>query len=69
MLSEEAVNINFIVCGLIRAGFEPMIYQTQGEHANPLAADVVILFYYRYSREHVKYISTKQKQIEICFKQ
>jgi hypothetical protein len=43
VLGEEAANINFIVCGLIRAGFGPMIYQIRGEHANHYTADVVIL--------------------------
>jgi hypothetical protein len=34
VLSGEAANTNFIVLGLSRTGFEPMIYHIQGEHAN-----------------------------------
>jgi len=34
MLSREAANTNIIVFGLILAGLDPMIYRTQGEHAN-----------------------------------
>jgi hypothetical protein len=33
VLSKEATNTNFIVLGLTRPGFEPMIYRTRGEHA------------------------------------
>jgi hypothetical protein len=34
VLSGEAASTNFIVLGLSRTGFEPMIYHIQGEHAN-----------------------------------
>jgi hypothetical protein len=34
MLSGEATNINIIVFGLTQQGIEPMIYHTQGKHAN-----------------------------------
>jgi hypothetical protein len=34
MLSGEATNINIIVFGLTQQGREPMIYHTQGKHAN-----------------------------------
>ena len=42
MLTGEGTNINFIVFGWIRPGFEPTIYPTQGEHANHYATDAVI---------------------------
>jgi hypothetical protein len=41
MLSGQAVNDNFIVFGLTRAGLKPTIYHTQGEHANHYATDAV----------------------------
>jgi hypothetical protein len=41
MLSGEATNTNFIVFGLTRPGLEPMIYRTQGEHANYYTTDEV----------------------------
>ena len=34
MLSGEAINKIFIVCGLTQPGLEPTIYGTWGEHAN-----------------------------------
>jgi hypothetical protein len=34
VLSGEAAYTSFIVFGLTRLGFEPMIYRTRGEHAN-----------------------------------
>jgi hypothetical protein len=34
VLSEEATHTNFIFFGLTRAGLEPTIYRTRGEHAN-----------------------------------
>jgi len=34
MLSEEATNTNFIVCGLTGPGHKPMIYNTWVEQAN-----------------------------------
>ena len=43
MYSREAINTKFIVFGLIRSGFEPMTYRTQGEHANHYTSDVVKL--------------------------
>jgi hypothetical protein len=41
MLSKEATNTNFIVFGLTRSGFEPMIYHTRGEHANHYTTNAV----------------------------
>jgi hypothetical protein len=41
--SKEATNTNFIVLGLTRPGFEPMIYRTRGEHANHYTTDAVDL--------------------------
>ena len=41
-LAEEATNTNFIVFGLTRSGFEPMIYCTWGKHADHYTIDVVI---------------------------
>jgi hypothetical protein len=41
MLSGEATNTNFIVFGLTGPGLEPMIYRTQGEHANYYTTDEV----------------------------
>jgi hypothetical protein len=42
MLSgEAATNTNFIVFGLTSPGLEPMIYHTQGEHANHYTTDAV----------------------------
>ena len=34
VLSREATIVNFLVFGMTRSGFEPMIYHTLGEHAN-----------------------------------
>ena len=39
MPSGEATNTNFIVFGLTRSGFEPMIYSTRGKHANHCTND------------------------------
>ena len=41
MLSGEATNANFIVFGLNRSRFEPIIYCTGGEHANHYTTDVI----------------------------
>jgi hypothetical protein len=40
MLSEEATNTNFVVCGLTRSGLEPTIYRTRSEQANCYTTDV-----------------------------
>jgi cobalamin biosynthesis protein CbiD len=42
MLSGEATNTNFIVLGLTRLGLKPMIYHTQGKHANHYATKIGI---------------------------
>ena len=42
MLSKEATNINFIVFGLIRSGFEPTIYLTRDQYANYYTTDAVL---------------------------
>ena len=42
MLSGEAINANFIVFGLTRAGLEPTNYRTQGEHANHYTTEAVL---------------------------
>ena len=34
MVSREATNTNFIIFGLTRSGFEPMIHRSWGENAN-----------------------------------
>ena len=39
VLSREATHTNFIVFGLTWLGLEPMIYLTQGEHANHYTTD------------------------------
>jgi len=41
MISREAVNTNFIVIVLAWRGLEPMIYFTQGKHANHYTGDAV----------------------------
>jgi hypothetical protein len=38
----EATNTNFIIFGLTRPGFEPIIYHNPGEHANHYNTDVVV---------------------------
>jgi hypothetical protein len=43
VLSAETTNTNFIVFGLTQPGLEPMIYHTQGEHANHYTTDAVFL--------------------------
>jgi len=40
MLSGEATNTNFVVCGLTRSGLEPTIYRTRSEQANCYTTDV-----------------------------
>jgi hypothetical protein len=34
-------DINFIVFGFTRSGFEPMIYRTRGDHTNHYTTDAV----------------------------
>ena len=41
MFIGEATNTNLIIFGLTRAGLEPTIYRTRGEHANLYATDAV----------------------------
>jgi hypothetical protein len=43
MLSGEATNTNFLVFGLTQPGLDPMIYRTQGEHADHYATDGVLI--------------------------
>jgi hypothetical protein len=40
--SGEATNTNFTVFGLTRSRLKPMIYRTQGEHANHYSTNVVL---------------------------
>ena len=40
-LCREATHINFIVFGLTRAGLEPTIYGTRGEHDHHYTADAI----------------------------
>ena len=39
--SEETTNTNCIVWGVTLSGFEPMIYNTRGEHADHYTTDVI----------------------------
>ena len=41
VLNEENAHTNFITLGVTRSGLEPMIYRTQGEHANHYTTDVI----------------------------
>jgi hypothetical protein len=42
VLSREATNTNFIVFGLTQSRLKPMIYRTQGEHANHYTTDTKV---------------------------
>ena len=41
LLPSQATNTNCIVFGLTRAGLEPTIYRTRGQHANHYTSDAV----------------------------
>jgi hypothetical protein len=56
MLSGEATNTNFIVFGLTRPELKPMIYHTQGEHANHYTTDEPTIDHTR--GEHANHYTT-----------
>jgi hypothetical protein len=51
----EATYTNLIVFGLTWLGFEPMIYCSQGEHANHYITDAVHIWLIEARKEYTQY--------------